>query len=515
MTETLPLTRWNYCVVLAKAVFLLLCSIIPGLRSLLRSWVKRMHRKAQSRSTTPCGDSTPPPSQSLTPFSVAFFHPYCNAGGGGERVLWVAVKAIQDKYPDVKCVVYTGDCDSSGPGIISKALSAFQIKLPRPPEFIFLRQRVWVEAATWPAFTLLGQSLGSVFLAWEALTSFMPDVFVDSMGYAFSLPLFANLAQARVASYVHYPTISTDMLARVRSRETAFNHSTAVANSVALTRGKLLYYQFFARLYRLVGSYSEKTMVNSSWTKGHIDSLWKTRSKVVYPPCNTTQFRKLPLEREGRTENSRYGSHSQVESILSIGQFRPEKDHPLQVAAFAALLNRLPQERRKMVRLVLVGGCRHADDFKRVEALQSLCEDFQISDQVDFRLNVSFEELTESLARATLGIHTMYNEHFGIGVVELMAGGAIMVAHNSGGPKMDIVVPDAAGQSTGFLARDADEYADAMEKVLIMSFENRMRLRERARSSVKKRFSDEAFSEAFLETVGDVITKPVDDRKRR
>lgn len=29
---------------------------------------------------------------------VAFFHPYCNAGGGGERVLWAAIKAIQSKY---------------------------------------------------------------------------------------------------------------------------------------------------------------------------------------------------------------------------------------------------------------------------------------------------------------------------------------------------------------------------------------------------------------------------------
>lgn len=29
---------------------------------------------------------------------IAFFHPYCNAGGGGERVLWAAIKAIQSKY---------------------------------------------------------------------------------------------------------------------------------------------------------------------------------------------------------------------------------------------------------------------------------------------------------------------------------------------------------------------------------------------------------------------------------
>ncbi len=31
------------------------------------------------------------------PVVVGFFHPYCNAGGGGERVLWVAIRAIQQK----------------------------------------------------------------------------------------------------------------------------------------------------------------------------------------------------------------------------------------------------------------------------------------------------------------------------------------------------------------------------------------------------------------------------------
>jgi len=29
--------------------------------------------------------------------TVGFFHPYCNAGGGGERVLWVAIRCLQIK----------------------------------------------------------------------------------------------------------------------------------------------------------------------------------------------------------------------------------------------------------------------------------------------------------------------------------------------------------------------------------------------------------------------------------
>jgi hypothetical protein len=40
---------------------------------------------------------------------VAFFHPYCDAGGGGERVLWEAVKALNSKYKDYKIKVFSGD----------------------------------------------------------------------------------------------------------------------------------------------------------------------------------------------------------------------------------------------------------------------------------------------------------------------------------------------------------------------------------------------------------------------
>jgi len=31
------------------------------------------------------------------PVLIGFFHPYCNAGGGGERVLWIAVQALQTR----------------------------------------------------------------------------------------------------------------------------------------------------------------------------------------------------------------------------------------------------------------------------------------------------------------------------------------------------------------------------------------------------------------------------------
>ena len=115
-------------------------------------------------------------------------------------------------------VVYTGDQGVTGEQIIEGARQRFNIRLPRPVNFVFLKSRALVEASSYPHFTLLGQSVGSLFLGWEALTSRVPDVYIDSMGYAFTLPVFRYLGGCRVGSYVHYPTVSTDMLSVVRDR---------------------------------------------------------------------------------------------------------------------------------------------------------------------------------------------------------------------------------------------------------------------------------------------------------
>ncbi|KAL8956886.1 MAG: hypothetical protein Q9193_005704 [Seirophora villosa] len=51
---------------------------------------------------------------------IGFFHPFCNAGGGGERVLWAAIKATQKRWPRAVCVVYTGDHDADKDGMLEK-----------------------------------------------------------------------------------------------------------------------------------------------------------------------------------------------------------------------------------------------------------------------------------------------------------------------------------------------------------------------------------------------------------
>merc|ERR1719401_2306752 len=118
-------------------------------------------------------------------------------------------------------------------------------------------------------------------------------------------------------------------------------------------------------------------MVNSTWTQGHVQYLWKLAGKVhvVFPPVDTKSLRELPIT-------------NREKMILSIGQFRPEKDHTLQLRSFAKLLEMEDGSmRRAGVRLVLIGSCRGEDDQERVDQLQTLARELGVSEEVTFVLN--------------------------------------------------------------------------------------------------------------------------------
>lgn len=181
---------------------------------------------------------------------VGIFHPYCNAGGGGERVLWCAVRALQHKFGSkIHIKIYTGDMNVSSEEILRNATRVFNITVDEKNiDFVFLQRRHWVEAERYSRFTLLGQSLGSMVLGMEALLQFQPDVFIDTMGYAFTYPIFRYIGQCKVGSYTHYPVVSTDMLRRVKSRVLSHNNRSYVAKNPFLTWIKLTYYRLFAKV---------------------------------------------------------------------------------------------------------------------------------------------------------------------------------------------------------------------------------------------------------------------------
>lgn len=47
--------------------------------------------------------------------------------------------------------------------------------------------------------------------------------------------------------------------------------------------------------------------------------------------------------------------------------------------------------------------------------------------------------MVQLLSSGMIGLHTMEYEHFGITLVEMLAAGLIVIAHDSAGPKFDIL----------------------------------------------------------------------------
>jgi alpha-1,2-mannosyltransferase len=71
-----------------------------------------------------------------------------------------------------------------------------------------------------------------------------------------------------------------------------------------------------------------------------------------------------------------------------------------------------------------------------------------MKENVEFLCDAPWPQMLEWMGRASVGVNGMWNEHFGIGVVEYQAAGLISVVNDSGGPKLDIVV-DVDGKPTG------------------------------------------------------------------
>jgi alpha-1,2-mannosyltransferase len=120
--------------------------------------------------------------------------------------------------------------------------------------------------------------------------------------------------------------------------------------------------------------------------------------RVVFPPCDTSEFLHLPLE-------DRHQSHT----LISLAQFRPEKDQAKQLRALAILFERYPQWRDvqvdsgekkgaktglekagsgKGVKLVLMGSCRDDADERRIDGLRKLAADLGIEVSSEYRMAI-------------------------------------------------------------------------------------------------------------------------------
>lgn len=413
-------------------------------------------------------------------------------------MLWVALSAVRAALPHARvlvCAPWPVGQSGGEAGVVANVRRRVQQQFHLDvPEFVPVNVRgAWLtHPARYPRLTLLLQALGMVGFGFEAYFACAADVFIDSANMAFSL-IPAKVLGATTVTYTHYPTISTDMLEVVRARKGQFNNDDKIARSGTLSTMKLGYYRVFARLYSLAGRFVDVCMVNSSWTQNHLTAIWshKTRDEIeiVFPPCDTSLLSTLSISDSRRVSGL----------IVSIGQFRPEKNHMLQLEVMDRLVNSGQYDLGSVrPKLVMVGGARHDGDGARVNALKAERARLGLESVVEMRVNAKWDELCELLSMAEAGLHTMRDEHFGIVIVELQAAGVVPVAHRSGGVALDII---QSGES-GFLADDVDAYAGHLHSVLSDSYGARtQKMRTDARKRTVK-FCDAEFAERFGSAVG-------------
>lgn len=406
------------------------------------------------------------------------------------RTIRLSSTQVSSKFFTSLYLIFCADnYNVSDEEIIRKAKQTFQIELSTQVSFVKLKYCFLLSPKLYPVCTLLGQNLGSMIVGLEALFKCPPDILIDTMGVSFIFPLFQFLGQSKVCAYVHYPIISTDMLDVVARNVSSFNNRQVIARSTVLSHIKLWYYKIFAFIYKLTGKCADVIMVNSTWTNNHISQVWNTQVNTVYPPCNTEKMEKLGLDNKDSS------------MIISISQFRPEKNHQLQLESVKLLLDLLKENQRNIApKLYLIGSCRNSDDEARVNDLKKLCKEMQIEEFVEFKVNIEYDEMEKLIEKASIAIHTMLNEHFGISVVEFLAAGLLTLTHNSGGPKIDIIDESR----TGFLATNAEEFAQTLFKILSLPESESQAIRLKARSSVG-RFSQQSFENSFNETIGTIL----------
>ncbi|QLL31462.1 hypothetical protein HG536_0B03250 [Torulaspora globosa] len=433
-----------------------------------------------------------------------FFHPYCNAGGGGEKVLWKAVESTLSKSSGNVALIYTGDIFATQEQILNSVSQRFDYELDRDRVvFIYLKNRRLVDSKTWPRFTLLGQAIGSIFLTLEALYKCPPDVWCDTMGYPFGYPFVHYFSHIPIVTYTHYPVISSDMLQKLQNMENA--------RSLRITV-KYWYWKAFMLWYKYVGSFVSIATTNSTWTDNHMKRIWNgLNSKILYPPCSTEKL--VTKSAKSKRKNQ----------AVVVAQFRPEKRHKLILKAFAHFLESL-DDISLAPKLIMIGSTRSEADKDHVSYLRDWSRNsLQVPEiLLEFRTDCPYEEIKSVLRESTYGINAMWNEHFGIAVVEYAASGLIPLVHASAGPLLDIVVPwdsserkqaeeNTTETRTGFFFKDKSDpdYNETQDRgkyptleelfitVVNLTDEEKHAISDRGRECVLVKFSDLKFHQGW------------------
>lgn len=163
------------------------------------------------------------------------------------------------------------------------------------------------------------------------------------------------------------------------------------------------------------------TLVNSNWTGDHVRRFLGVDTRTLYPPV-VDPAPGLPWS-------------DRRNAFLAVGRISQEKEYERIMRILARVREHAPD-----LTLTIVGTWdRHARRY--LNGLLALAE--SLGSWIQFRQNISRDEVRQLMASHKYGIHGMREEHFGMAPAELARAGVIVWVPRGGG-QMEIVGHEAA-----------------------------------------------------------------------
>jgi glycosyltransferase involved in cell wall biosynthesis len=211
------------------------------------------------------------------------------------------------------------------------------------------------------------------------------------------------------------------------------------------------------------------TLANSRWTAERLERIGEVGvSSVLYPPVLD------PGEGRGWAERD--------DAFLCVGRFHESKRIELAIS----IVRRIRSTTLPRARLLIAGSsvdARYTSELQRLAAADR--------DWIEFREDLSRQDLNALMGRARYGIQGMIGEHFGMATAEMTRAGCLVFAHDSGG------TPEVLNQERTLLWSTEDEAVTRIASVAAEPVEAlRARLREHA-----DQFSTGRFVEQFRQIV--------------
>lgn len=272
----------------------------------------------------------------------------------------------------------------------------------------------------------------------------------------FPLPYFTR--KSRLVNYVHFPHFPQFFSPNdypIRYQRSAlwklyFGPYAAICNMI-----------FPFLLYTLKRSL---VLTNSQFSKNAIMQEGpELRPIVVRPPVDTSAF--------SDTINSTF----REKKVLVVGRFVPEKHHEIAIE----ICKQLDSD----IKMVFVGSYDYSiRSTKYLEKLNAMISTYELDDRIKLCPNVSRTDLKKHMMNASVYLHTKFDEHFGISIIEAISAGLIPVVPFSGGPKE--FIPKA------YQYRTSEEAAELITKNIDAQQNERLNVNRIANSFSKEKFKE-------------------------